>query len=132
MICWAALEDWLKEMRLKYLNSSFFTNNFYLFTFLLCALLVVSGYSFADTLLDDGKMFSNKTSMQGINDTNVVPAINSVGAALRVILYVVAAFGMAGIAVQAFFGRFRWGLFFAWCFAVFILGAVEVIVQDLI
>ncbi|MHA1539856.1 MAG: hypothetical protein ACTSXQ_05225 [Alphaproteobacteria bacterium] len=48
---------------------------------------------------------------------------------LRIAVYVIAALGMMGIAVTAFVGKFRWGWVFSWAFGVFLLGAIEGIIN---
>ena len=81
----------------------------------------------AITLADDGRMFSPFTKVSSEDAGH----LGDVAWNMRIVVYTVAALGMMGIAVLAFIGRFRWSWFFGWMFAVFLLGAVQALINFL-
>lgn len=86
------------------------------FVLLVCALTLTSTAAFAET------------ETGGYLDW-IACDIEEIAYNLRTVVYVIAALGMMGIAVTAFVGKFRWGWVFSWAFAVFLLGAVEALIN---
>ena len=76
------------------------------------------------------------TTGDGMSESGAVQVANAARKAgnkiyvgSRIAIYTIAALGMIALCIMGFFGRWNWSWFFGWCFALFLIGGVQALID---